>query len=227
MRKISKLFILLLSVITANTTAVCAKDFTFYLYGKTYDCYTPYALKVGTRENCEVNCPNRVYIFSDRTCRLKVGESKPFNQFKTADSVDSSNCQLKTGESSIVAAGTYDETYFKDIDDNCYSCSTQGSVTVDKTCNMTKRFCHQNCKQRVRRESASGNTYYSERKCPSNRPLMDRFMMCWSCDEKTPIDLSFNTNFDNVCSGKNKRKFLRDNIDDDVSSEKLPFSVPD
>ena len=229
MKNISKSVILALSLVVTGTTVADAAGFTFYLHGKHYDCNTPYALKVGTKENCEVNCPNRVYIFQDRTCRLKVGESKQLPKEDTPKIVDADNCKKKAG---TTEDGTiFDENYFKDADDNCYSCDTKGSVRVSKSSCDAKRFCNQNCKQRVKRAvKANPNdedlSYYSVLKCPDSRPLMDRFMMCWRCDEKTPIDLSFNTDFNKVCKGKNKRDLPREDIEGSVHKIDIPFSYP-
>ncbi len=228
MKNISKSVVLALSIVVANSITANAANFKFYLHGKTYDCNTPYALKVGTRENCEVNCPNRVYIFQDRTCRLKVGESKPLPKEDTPKIVDADNCKTKAG---TTEDGTiFSENYFKDKDGNCYSCNTKGSVSVSKDSCKAKRFCNQNCDQRVKRavkNNANDDlSYYSVLKCPAGRPLMDRFMMCWSCDEKTPIDLSFNTDFNKECNGKNRRKMDDENIDGTVGKRNLPFSYP-
>lgn len=234
MKKTSSLIILALSAIIANADQANAANFTFYLYGKHYDCNTPYALKVGTRENCEVNCPNRIYILKDRTCRLKVGESKPHPTEDTPTIVDADNCKKKVG---TTEDGTISkEYYFLGKNESCYSCNTKGSVKVSKSSCSATRFCNQNCDQRVKRAVKEGSsdepTYYSVLKCPDSRPLMDRFMMCWSCDEKTPIDLSFNQDFNSVCKGKNKRKmYSEDGVRKEgdmgvVPKINVPFSYP-
>ena len=228
MRTSSKSIIFALSMFILNTDNANAANFTFYLHGKTYDCNTPYALKVGTKENCEVNCPNRIYVFRDRTCRLKVGETKPFPEPEKAKSVDDENCKKKAG---TTEDGTLSkEYYFLGKNESCYSCSTTGSVKVSKSGCSATRFCNQNCDQRVKRAVKEGSsdelTYYSVLKCPDSRPLMDRFMMCWSCDEKTPIDLSFNTDFNKVCKGKNKRELPKEDIEGSVNKMEIPFSYP-
>lgn len=195
MKNIFKSIILCISLFIAYTGVVEASDFKFSLYGKYYDCNTQYALKVGTKDNCEVNCPNRIYVFKDRTCRLKNGESIPFPQNNT--SVESSNCKLDEDEEDKADEDTV-ETYFKGSNGRCYRCNTEEPVQVSDYDCREKRFCHLNCSKRIRKKY-NETSYYSVLKCPSGRPLMDRFMMCWSCNEKTPIDLSFSKNSHDIC----------------------------
>lgn len=195
MKKISKYAFLTISAFIMYANTVKASNFTFYLYGENYDCNTKYALKVGTKDNCEVNCPNRIYVFQDRTCRLKVGESIPFPIKNTK--VSSSRCELDEDEEDVATEDT-EETYFKGKNGKCYRCNTTEPVQVSSKDCRNSRFCNLNCSKRTKR-NYNGTTYYSVLKCPSSRPLMDRFMMCWSCNEKTPIDMSFSTNKHNVC----------------------------
>lgn len=218
MKKTSKFAILITSAIIIASSAL-AGDCVFSLYGKCYDCNTKYALKVGSKDNCEVNCPNRIYVFKDRTCRLKVGESKAFPASKDT-SVNIKNCTLKDGESKKAKKDTV-ETYFKGRNGKCYPCNTAEPVQVAADDCEKERFCNLNCSKRTAKNYANTNqkngsiskNLYSVLKCPSNRPLMDRYMMCWACDEKTPIDLSFNTELHNICM---KKRSMRD--------DQVPFS---
>lgn len=202
MNKLSKLVLLTLLTIIANITFANAENFTFHLHGQSYDCNTNYALKVGTRDNCEINCPNRVYIFQDRTCRLRIGASEPFPSSDDT-SVSMSNCTLAEGEENTANDSTT-ETHFIGLSGKCYPCASAEAVAISaEDCNET-RFCNQNCPQRIRKHYNTSTNLYSVLKCPSNKPLMDRFMMCWSCSEKTPIDLSFDKSFNNICEDKRR-----------------------
>ena len=208
----SKFAVLLACTIIGFTSQTYADDCVFSLHGTCYNCDTPYNLKVGTMENCEKKCPNRVYVFKDRTCRLKVGENKPFPASEDT-SVDMKNCEIKEGESTKANDDTV-ENYFKGHNGKCYKCSTKEAVKVNKESCDKERFCHTNCKDRISKHYNSIENKYSVYKCPSNRPLMDRFMMCWSCSEPTPIDLSFDTPFNNkYCDNlRYREKITQDGI---------------
>ena len=192
-----------------------ANDFKFSLHRKNYDCNSPYALKVGTQENCEINCPNRIYIFSDRTCRLKIGNTIPFPSVKDT-SLNDSYCktqtktvQNKSGIPSVITinsgsgAEAQKGVYFKGANGKCYKCSTDEAVNVVDKCDGY--FCNKDCSSRINKHYNNADTLYSVLQCPTSKPLMDRFMMCWSCDEKTTIDLSFDQEFNkNYCNSKRK-----------------------
>jgi hypothetical protein len=209
MNKASKILIVFMASIA--TTIAHAGECVFSLHGKCYDCNTQYALKVGSKDNCEINCPNRIYIFEDRTCRLKFGESIAMPQ-PNDTSVDIKNCTLKSGEENKFRKGTV-EHYFKGGNGKCYSCKTTEQVKILPQSCKKERFCNENCSQRSKKYSNDSTTLYSVLKCPSDRPLMDNFMMCWRCDEKTPIDLSFNQNFNSLC--KKQRS---------INQDEAPFS---
>ena len=198
----------IISYFILSTSISLANDFNFSLHRKNYNCNSPYALKVGTQENCEVNCPNRVYIFSDHTCRLKIGKTEAFPSAKDS-SINSNFCKTyireekigNTTKKTIINKGENKEArmgvYFKGASGKCYQCNTLEAVNVTQDC--YGYFCNSNCKQRIQKHYNNLQTVYSVLKCPKEKPLMDRFMMCWSCNEKTPIDMSFSTNKHNVC----------------------------
>ena len=186
----------------ANTSVGFADDCVFSLHGKCYDCNSKYALKVGSKDNCEVNCPNRIYVFKDRTCRLKVGETVPFPSSGDT-SVSSSRCTLAEDEPSELEEGA-SESYFKGANGKCYPCKTAEAVAVSSDDCSEKRFCNLNCSKRTRKHYNSSSNLYSVLRCPSNRPLMDRYMMCWKCDEKTPVDMSFDLNRHNSCKSQRR-----------------------
>ena len=183
-----------------------ADDCVYYLHDKCYDCNTPYNLKVGTKDNCEVKCPNRVFVFKDRTCRLKVGQSTDFPP-SSDTSTDIKNCTLPTGQKNKATKDTV-ESYFIGNNGKCYPCSTKEAVRVSSSDCDKKRFCHSNCSNRTPKHHNSEDVLYSVYSCPSNRPLMDRFMMCWPCNEPTPIDLSFDMDFNKKCNSKRNMEHI-------------------
>ena len=157
------------------TSLSYATDCVFYLHGTCFDCNSSYALPMGTKDNCEAKCPNRIYIFADRTCRLKFGQTQEFS-LPANRNTDIRNCTLKNGEQNKANKKTV-EKYFFGADGECYPCDTKGPVRIVKGNCQNERFCNQNCTQRIQKHYNSADNLFSVLACPSNKPLMDRFMM--------------------------------------------------
>ncbi len=218
-------YLIIISVIILNVSVAYAGSCAFHLFGKCYDCNTEYILKVGTQDNCEEKCPNRIYIAKDRTCRLKIGNSKTFTR-PSNTSISSDYCEtyedityievkeknengekIKVKKEIITIRNSGDNTeassgiYFKGENGKCYKCNALKPVKVSSD-NCDGYFCHKDCGERIVKHHDSPQTLYSVYKCPKDRPLMDRFMMCWSCSEPSPIDLSFDKSFNSQCPGR-------------------------
>ena len=81
--------------------------------------------------------------------------------------------------------------YFYDIYvEHCYPCNTTTPVWVKSNCEEDDKCLHR-CPNReiIYTSPTAANSVL---KCPSERPLMDRYFACWSCDEPTAVDMSFN-----------------------------------
>ncbi len=170
--------------LSMGCNAACAqtpKDCVFLISGTCFNCDTPYTLELGTKENCVQHCPNRFYFEGEyfNSCELNDTSDGNFYSFHTNhEQVSLENCERKEG-------------YFYGIhNDSCYPCNTITPVWMDPKCEQ-KDECLYRCPNRVL-QYTSPTTAISVLKCPPERPLMDRFFACWSCDEPTPIDLSFN-----------------------------------
>lgn len=210
-----RIFMLVFCTLVLNFSIAGAQSKTecvYSLHGICYDCNSKYKIKVGTKENCESKCPNRIYNFKDRTCSLKIGAAKALPSYKDT-SIDANFCKTykvetkdnlgnisyvskNSGEKKIAKKGVY----FIGQNGKCYSCDTKEPV-VPNNAEGLSFFSHTYCPNRVVNNHAN-NTFYSAYKCPKDRPLMDRFMMCWSCNESTPLDLSFNKKNNEICKDK-------------------------
>lgn len=208
-------FITVISTMILNVSASSANDCPFYIYGQCYDCNSTYALKVGTQDACEKKCPNRIYLAQDRTCRLKIGEQISFPTHEDT-SISSDYCETETinlgtplhpdyitvnkGDPKDIQTDKYKAAksgiYFNGKNNKCYKCDTTEPVSVSSSCDGY--FCHSSCNDRMEKHHNSAENLYSVMKCPKDRPLMDRFMMCWSYDEENPLDLSYDTSFNNA-----------------------------
>ncbi|MBQ8482520.1 MAG: hypothetical protein IJ532_08320 [Alphaproteobacteria bacterium] len=157
------------------------EDCVFLISGVCFDCNTPYTLEIGTKENCVKHCPQREYVERRyfNTCEIKNIKYPDFYPFNTLSSqVPLENCEKKEG-------------YFYNIsEDECYPCDTIKPVWVKTNCEESDECLHR-CPNRMIQYTGV-TTADSVLKCPSERPLMDRFLACWSCDEPTPIEMSFN-----------------------------------
>ena len=166
--------------------ARAADDCVFLVNGKCFDCYTTETLEVGTPENCLKYCPNRVVSFNyERVhCDLRIKDA--YSKYKDTE-VPKENC-LK-------------ENYFENGRGKCYSCDTRMPVWISYECEQDKE-CRNRCPNRTIRYNGVTSSF-SVIKCPENRPLMDWCFMCWSCDEETPIRMSFGQHLnEQFCQGK-------------------------
>lgn len=168
-----KRILLILCFLLAGKS-VWADDCEFMVKGECFNCDTPYSLKVGTPDNCLKHCPNRVSIRQGRYASCDLDEKTALSIYKDT-AVDMSKCEEKG--------------FFKGSFDKCYSCDTTEAVAVSES-HFGEKYDHF-CPNRMIHGTDVVESY-SVLKCPQNRPLMDRFFMCWRCDEETPIDLSFN-----------------------------------
>ena len=205
MKNLFRLIIISFIIVLCSSRSF-AQDCIFSLHGNCYNCNSQYALKLGTQANCEEKCTNRIYIAKDRSCNLKIGATQPF---PAANDTSINNNYCETYISALIKRNKGSDEpaksgiYFKGQNGKCYKCSTAEAVDVSNVSSSTY-FSYKSCDQRLKKHYSSKNVIYSVLKCPSDKPLMDRFMMCWSCNEPTPIDLSFDTEFnDKFC--KNKR----------------------
>lgn len=156
------------------------KSCMFYISGNCFGCDTSYSLELGTQENCTEHCPNRFYFAGKyhKTCNISNDVKFEFPPIYTqGNDVSLENC-AKDG-------------YFYDINnEECYSCSVKRPVWVSAQCEQRDE-CLNRCPNRII-QYTDVTTAYSVLKCPTERPLMDKYFACWSCDEPTPIDMSFN-----------------------------------
>ena len=154
--------------------AVQAKDCVFNVKGECFDCETPYSLRVGTPDNCLKHCPNRISERKGEYTSCDLDENTAVSIYKDT-ATDGKECDK--------------EGFFSGAFDKCYSCDTTEAVNL--SWDYSKEEHLKQCPNR-KIHHTSVTAEYSVLKCPEDRPLMDRFFMCWSCDEETPIDLSFN-----------------------------------
>lgn len=167
-----KKFIIILSLIFINKT-LYAEDCIFNVKGECFGCDTPYSLKVGTPDNCLKHCPNRISIRQGKYATCDLNENTALSIYKDTH-VDMKKCE--------------NEGFFKGEYNKCYSCNTTEAINISRYYDDEQKLP---CTNRTIHYT-DVTTSYSVLKCPNDRPLMDRFFMCWSCDEDTPLDLSFN-----------------------------------
>ena len=168
--------------------ARAADDCVFWVRGLCFDCYTTETLGVGTPENCLKHCPNRVVSLDQEyiSCNLRIKNNHSKNKYQNAE-VPKDN-YLK-------------ENYFEDDRGEYYPCNTTAVVRISYECEQDKE-CRNRCPNRTIRYNGV-TSRYSVIKCPENRPLMDWRLMCWSCDEETPINMSFGQHLnEQFCQGK-------------------------
>ena len=165
-----------------------ADDCVFLVNGECFDCYTTETLGVGTPENCLKHCPNRVVSLDQEyiSCNLRIKNNHSKNKYQNAE-VPKENC-LK-------------ENYFENGWGECYPCDTTAAVQITYNCEQDEK-CRNRCPNRTIRYNGVTSSF-SVIKCPENRPLMDWCFMCWSCDEETPIRMSFGQHLNGqFCQGK-------------------------
>lgn len=166
------------------------EDCTFLMAGVCFDCNTPYILKMGNRDNCLKKCPKRMYNDSTQTCELPNPlASKVFDEFYDENTVDMKHCK--------------EGGHFLNIDeDKCFPCDTKEMVWVKPNC-IDDYECRQKCPNREIKYMYANLTQVdvaSVLACPEERPLMDKNMMCWSCDEPTPIAVGIRKDSaENIC----------------------------
>ena len=168
--------------------ARAADDCVFLVNGECFDCYTTETLGVGTPENCLKHCPNRVVSLDQEyiSCNLRIKNNHSKNKYQNAE-VPKENC-LK-------------ENYFENGWGECYPCDTTAAVQITYNCEQDEK-CRNRCPNRTIRYNGVTSSF-SVIKCPENRPLMDWCFMCWSCDEETPINMSFGQHLnEQFCQGK-------------------------
>lgn len=168
--------------------ARAADDCVFWVRGLCFDCYTTETLGVGTPENCLKHCPNRVVSIDQAyvSCNLRIKNNHSKNKYQNAE-VPKDN-YLK-------------ENYFEDDRGEYYPCDTTAAVRISYNCEQDEK-CRNRCPNRTIRYNGV-TSRYSVIKCPENRPLMDWCFMCWSCDEETPIRMSFGQHLnEQFCQGK-------------------------
>ncbi len=184
METINKMFksmiFFLIIVFSLTVNAKYPEHCVFLISGKCFDCYTPYTIEMGHEKNCITHCPNRFYNKGKyySVCRLeKMGDFNFPKLFFDSDKVPMENCE-KDG-------------YFYNIYDNeCYSCNAVNPVVITPDCENDNK-CLYKCPNRTI-QYISQTEVVSVLKCPEDRPLLDKYLICWSCDEPTPIDMSFN-----------------------------------
>ncbi|MBQ8869824.1 MAG: hypothetical protein IJ019_00425 [Alphaproteobacteria bacterium] len=163
-----------------ETQAKYPENCVFLISGECFDCNSAYTLQMGHEQNCVTHCPNRFYRKGKyyKTCQLTDDNTLNFPKlFFDSENTSRENCK-KDG-------------YFYGIhNDDCYSCDTTAPVFISPSCAQDKN-CIQQCPNRTILY-VSQTEVVSVTKCPTERPLMDKFLLCWSCDETTPIDMSFN-----------------------------------
>lgn len=158
-----------------------------------------------TFEDCGV-CPG-YYKDSEGFCRVKEGmpdHTPRYDYFK--------NNAIK--ETYFTQESCPQKGYFY-ADRECYSCETwqTPSISCEYLDENSKAYaseedCLTRCPNRVFiSDYHSQFEEYSVRKCPPDRPLMDARLMCWRCDEETPIVYDWAGSKDwndtaNVCPGK-------------------------
>ncbi len=167
-----KKLLLILCFLTVGKS-VWAKDCDFIVKGECFNCDTPYSLRVGTPDNCLKHCPNRISVRQGEFATCDLDEGTALSVYKDTK-VEIKECK-KDG-------------FFKTYSGECYPCNTVQAVGVSL---YLEKENNKHCPNR-RIHYTGVTSSYSVLNCPGNRPLMDRFFMCWSCDEETPIDLSFN-----------------------------------
>ena len=187
------------------------KDCVFYSKGECFDCNTPYTLEMSVKENCLTHCPNRVYDAKRKLCLLKAKDeyNVPKSWSIMASIVSLENCQK--------------EGFFISIyKDDCYSCDTKEDVWVDPDCEKRDECLHR-CPNRVI-QYTDVTTARSVLRCPKDRPLMDVNFFCWRCDEKTPVDMSFNQ--EKIIGASYNRQGVLCQQERYIEERKSPLSYP-
>lgn len=176
---LGKLVFIVSIVFGTNAYGQYPKDCVFYTHGECFDCNTPYTLEMSVKENCLTHCPNRVYDARRKLCLLKAKDEYdvPDTWYQKSNRVPLENCQK--------------EGFFYDIhQEECYPCDTKEDVWVRNDCEQHDECLHKCPNRNIQYVHTTAAN--SVLKCPKDRPLMDVNFFCWRCDEKTPVDMSFN-----------------------------------
>ena len=210
-KHIGKLVFIASVMFVINAYGQYPKDCVFYSHGECFDCNTPYTLEMSVKENCLTHCPNRVYDARRKLCLLKAKDEYdvPDTWYQKSNRVPLENCQK--------------EGFFYDIhQEMCYPCDTKKNVWVTFDCERRDECLHR-CPNRVIQYTFTTEAN-SVLKCPEDRPLMDVNFFCWRCDEKTPVDMSFNQH--RITDASYNRQEVLCQHERYIEEKKSPLSYP-
>ena len=168
--------------ISAAVAAKYPKDCVYLISGVCFDCETPYTLKMSNKDSCLKNCPHRIYNEKTETCEFRdILAAKVYDDFYDE----------KPEEDKRACKG---DGYFLNVYKNkCFSCEIKEPIWVDPNCSISEK-CKNSCPNRIIKYAFRNITRMeaaSVLKCPADRPLMDKYYACWSCDEPATLNLGY------------------------------------